>query len=534
MNQVTHIFAKDARRFWPEIAVVLGITALFAWLYPHTWTPQQNEAAMGILSGPGLIGMAVLAAFLMPVSWWILITRLVHGECLVGDKQWWLTKPYEWPQLLGAKALFVAVFVALPLVLAQWTLLARAGFGPLGHLPGQGYDLLLIAVLLMAPVAALAEVTSTFARLVLTGFGILLVLIADLVLMGWHEGDRFSVMVPKALVVLLLLALVAAIVYAYARRRMALTRLLLAGIGVAAMALVWLGYSEALIASRYPAAQTIALGLSADGSKATAGPAQTMGREKRVEILMPVTATGLGTDGAATVDAVQVTAKAADGRQWASPWEMEYGLHLRAGDAERAIGLRMDEAFLQQVKAEPLELDLRLAVTQLRSAGTTRTTFEGHDFAVPGFGLCSPSTGFRAPGSTPIMCRAALQEPPLTYVTVQWSDSPCSAAPSGNSVDGIAWAGSESSSSPSLNLAAVWSSSLELSNSFDPDKARQPRENPQRYLCPGSPMTFERYALVRRGQSTMTVTNFHVPDWKLSGEPTNRMGVTVRVKPEQN
>lgn len=538
MNQVTHIFAKDTRRHWPEITVVLAITALFAWLYPHTWMPQQNGAAMVMLSGQGLAGLAALVKVLMPVSWWILITRVVQGEDLVGDKQWWVTKPYEWGQLLGAKVLFVAAFVVLPLLLAQWVLLARAGFGAFGQLPGQGYDLLLIAVMLLAPVAALAEVTSSFARLVLTGFGVVLVAIAAAVVLGLTMGDRLSVGLPDAVPVLVIVGMAAAMVYAYARRRVGVTRLWLAGIGVVGVGLMWLSYSEALIVNRYPAAENIALGLNVDENKATASPAQTIEREKRVEVLLPVTATGLGANEAATVDAVQVTAKAADGRQWASPWETEYGLRLRADDAERTIGVRMDEGFLQQVKTEPLELDLRLAVTELRTAGTMRMAMAGQDFAVPGFGVCAPATDFRTSSSTPITCRAALQEPALTYVTVEWSDTPCGSGAAAGGVLGAAWVGSEARGPGELNLAGVWSSSLELSNSFDPDKVRKPGENPQRYLCPGSPMTFTRYELVRRGQSTVTVTNFRVPDWKMRGigEPVpgstaTGAGVTVGVSP---
>lgn len=529
MNQVTHIFAKDVRRFWPEITVVLAITALFAWLYPHTWRPEMQ---MGVVMPAS--DLAYLTAALMPMSWWILITRLVHGESLVGDKQWWVTKPYEWPQLLGAKVLFAGVFVAGPLLIAQWTLLARAGFGAFGQLPGQGYDLLLIAIVLMAPVAALAEATSSFARLVLTAFGAVLVLIADLVLIGWREIGHFSVAIPDGLTAILLLALIAVMIDAYARRRMGRTRLLLAAIGAAGMGLVWLGYAETLIASRYPAAQNIALGLSVDGNrKATASGVVNNG-VRSIALLLPVRGNGMGADEAAVVNAVQVRVSAPDGQRWTSPWEGEYGFLLRSGDATSSLSVQVDEAFLQRVKTEPLQLDLRLAGTEMRAAGTTQVAMASHDIAVPGFGVCSPVGDFMTSSFTSLTCRAPLRDPGLTYVTVQWSDEACGNGATPADVSGAAWVGSSSQSPANLNLAAVWSSQIGLSNGFDPDKVRKPGENPQRYLCPGSPMTFERYALVRRGQSTMAVTDFHVPDWTAPAGGQGGTGVTVRVEPARN
>jgi hypothetical protein len=36
---------------------------------------------------------------------------VIHAEALVGDRRFWLTRPYEWKKLLGAKALFLLVFL---------------------------------------------------------------------------------------------------------------------------------------------------------------------------------------------------------------------------------------------------------------------------------------------------------------------------------------------------------------------------------------------------------------------------------------
>ena len=77
MKQALHIFAKDARHFWPEITVSLVITAVFAWTYRYTW---MADMVPGIPKLQYLQKLAEIVAGLVPVSWWILITRAVHAE----------------------------------------------------------------------------------------------------------------------------------------------------------------------------------------------------------------------------------------------------------------------------------------------------------------------------------------------------------------------------------------------------------------------------------------------------------------------
>ena len=81
---------------------------------------------------------------LVPVSWWLLISRAVHAEALVGDRQFWITRPYEWKSLLAAKLLFLAIYIYASILLAQCALLRAAGFHPLSYMPGLLYNLLLL------------------------------------------------------------------------------------------------------------------------------------------------------------------------------------------------------------------------------------------------------------------------------------------------------------------------------------------------------------------------------------------------------
>jgi len=79
MKQILHILKKDVRRFWLEILISVFILANFTWLGPRIW--RQN-LALGVslnsfgLYGPGLVeGLLVL---LIPISWWLLISRSLH------------------------------------------------------------------------------------------------------------------------------------------------------------------------------------------------------------------------------------------------------------------------------------------------------------------------------------------------------------------------------------------------------------------------------------------------------------------------
>jgi hypothetical protein len=122
MKQIMHIFAKDARRFWPEILISLAVTAVLVWIGVYLWSGNYD------VPGRMLNYLASLLLLLVSVSWWILITRVIQAERLVGDTQFWITRPYTWESLLAAKALFLMVFLWLPFFIAQCLLLFEADF----------------------------------------------------------------------------------------------------------------------------------------------------------------------------------------------------------------------------------------------------------------------------------------------------------------------------------------------------------------------------------------------------------------------
>src|SRR5690242_10231676 len=129
MKQVFHIFRKDVRHYWPETAASVALVVAFGWNEMRTWA-HDDDFAVGI---GGFFGYRFLSGFvvaLVPIAWSFLAVRVIQGESLVGDRQFWVTRPYEWKKLLAAKMFFVLSFINLPLFALDVFLLAKAGFMP--------------------------------------------------------------------------------------------------------------------------------------------------------------------------------------------------------------------------------------------------------------------------------------------------------------------------------------------------------------------------------------------------------------------
>lgn len=167
MTQTLHIFRKDLRHHWPFAAVAqLVAMAIHLWL-PLNLFPE---------SAPHYDRVFPLLFLLQPISYLLLVARLVHDEALVGTMQFWLARPYDWRCLLAAKGLFLVLVLHGPLFFIQAGALARNGFPPGPHL---GILLAQQAALFCAMVLlgwALAALTSQLAHFLLLALGSFLAL----------------------------------------------------------------------------------------------------------------------------------------------------------------------------------------------------------------------------------------------------------------------------------------------------------------------------------------------------------------------
>ena len=111
MRQALHILRKDARYLRWELLVVLVFMGMFVYAQAH---PDESDNAR----------RDMIESILLSCLWAFVCARLVQAETIPGDCQFWITRPYSWRSLLGAKLLFVMLFLTIPLLVADAIILA--------------------------------------------------------------------------------------------------------------------------------------------------------------------------------------------------------------------------------------------------------------------------------------------------------------------------------------------------------------------------------------------------------------------------
>ena len=515
MKQILHILAKDARHLWIEILLSIAVTVAFALACPASWRAviemrPESQILVRILE------------LLVPASWWLLISNLIHDERLVGDRQFWLTRPYEWKKLLAAKLLFLLVFLYLPLFIAQCYLLAVAGFSPLSYLPGLLFNLCLISAVVILPLVAIAAVTSNFSHMTLVLLGILLSIAAFTALavrinlasmtLPWETGVNFVVLICFC---------GAAIASQYSTRKTRASVLLLVSIPVLIFAIgEFIESSQPLVDRSYPLSTSAADApaqfiYSPSGSSGFNNLLTTAARlPRQVSIQIPLDVSGVADRSVVIPDAIKATVETADGFRWDSAWQLLFGRNISPGEKTAHVSFDMPLAVYDRLQSAPLTVHLTLALTQARAGRVTSISLPSGRFSVPDFGNCSPQARPTDPLGVPneffrIYCVSALRDPHLTQIQLvaHNQNSTCDAAPTDAGVPNSTWKGSLSSWPAQFGLSSVqfpygvWPSA---ENYVD-------RDNSNLHLCPGTPITFTGYNVVRRAQVAVTIEGLQLP-----------------------
>ena len=518
MKQVLHIFRKDSRHFWPEILIYFAILAAFVLIYPSQWQTMDFARRSQL----GTICRMIL--YLVVATWGVVIARLIHSEALVGENQFWLTRPYHRTTLLAAKLLFLAVWLCLPFVVAQSALLAEAGFHPLPILPHLILKLLLLNCYVFLPLFTLAAVTANFGRMALSLLGIVLTYAGISFLSASSAGYNASPPYPHHLIYPLIFLLGSGVVIAiqYAARRVWLSRGIMVATGVllVAASVALSKAAETMVTRAYPppapsAASPIQLAFAEDKHyRVGVEPSERMGQ---MYIDVPVRFSGVAPGYAVQPDNVKFTITAPDGFTWTAPWWTTYPRQYLPGSQVTSVQIMISRDLYDRYKYVPLTLQITLAVTQLQPGQPTQTTISDQDFAAPGFGVCSIH-GYRyGPG---ISCRAAVDAPPLTSIQTTLSISPCSgpqpsvASAPYESAD--AWAGEVYSDSVTPDIIPMQFVSTNLSirrrDGLPVDMPDIVTYGIGPTLCPGTPITFTPYHIIGRTQVGLSIPNFKLSD----------------------
>jgi hypothetical protein len=154
MKLMVHVFKKDVRHLWWAAAGSLALLGTLARqdAWRSDYMPGSIEGWLNVI---------------VPFAWVCLLGLAVEQDPLVGDRQFWITRPHRRIWLLGAKLLFAAVFIHAASFLADCYILAARGFSPLHSLPHLLWKQALLAGAVTLPALALASLFRNFTQFML-------------------------------------------------------------------------------------------------------------------------------------------------------------------------------------------------------------------------------------------------------------------------------------------------------------------------------------------------------------------------------
>jgi hypothetical protein len=418
MRLILHTLSKDFRRQWPEIVGFCVATALWAWreVYPlgFEWLRQRE------LSPIVMFGL------------WILITiRAVQCESLVGDREWWPTRPYRWGQLLAAKALLLVIAVHGPLVGAQLFLLHHAQIPfELSLIPRlillQGMFLLFVTF----PTAVLASVTASLVQWVMAVVGLLVALLVS----SWLPWGALPTMLSGqesvarwATALMLVPVMIWALVWQYARRREWPARIALAGALAAIPIFV-------LVASTTPVRQMAYPQAGVSSMKLTVKSAENGIREfdwseewrGGYEIKIPIVAQTMANDEAIRIQGYRLVL-GGSGWRWNSDWRNS-AHDLVFFDPDFEVDEFLPEPIDAQVKQGHVTSQIEVAYETYRLNPPMRVQVSADGFTVPGIGYCRSQRHIEPTAfmfSNWSACAALFSLPPVYLLTIDADGNKC-------------------------------------------------------------------------------------------------------------
>ncbi|HEY1946139.1 MAG TPA: hypothetical protein VGG97_03980 [Bryobacteraceae bacterium] len=410
MKQALHIFKKDVRYLRYDI----GITLL------------------------AIVGFCFIHNPLIPlVTWWFLISRVIHAEALPGDRQFWLTRPYEWKSLLGAKILFIFIFVNLPLLVADAVIIRRAGFSIGQEWAGLLWTQVLLITAFVLPAAAFSAITK--------GLGELLTMTLFLVIgfLTWvvtsplmiHPGFYWMELEwVKTYCLVGQLAAAAAIVllWQYARRNTFATRMTAGATAVVVLASSsLLPWTAAFALQTHLSKQKMdasSLRIELDSGRKWLGHIYAAGQDQMVAEL-PLQFSGVPAGTELKPNGATMTLRAPDGETWIVKQPPPSSLNFESGVTSlRAV---MGKAFYTKVKNQPLQLRGTLYFTLYGNKRGTPLPLNSRPLPVNGVGICSADTHF-------LLCYSAFRTRSDLVAIETLEDSPSGPKEKTESLAGLA------------------------------------------------------------------------------------------------
>jgi hypothetical protein len=396
MRQAIHIFKKDVRQLLYEIVLVLVVVVAFTWLSVQ-------------LPGPGPDELAVL---FLPLCWAVVIGRLIYAETIPGDRQFWTTRPYVGMSLLGAKALFILVFVTLPMIVVDLVIVHAYGFSLSAQIPGLVWNQCLFIAAFALPLMAICSITTglghLFTVLAVSGLLFSITYAAN----SWFALDWILSCYVLTVIVVGSLAI---LIWQYGGRRTAFSRLLACGtIVLVVLGTVFFPWNTAYaIQSGMSKVKidpsTILVGFDLSRKRMASAVVQ---RDGHVAITIPLAITGVAEGMESTTDGLTAVIETPSGEVWRNetqPWQQI----LTGVGTFMALETTVDRASFAKVKDQPVKLRGILYLTLNGNRRVVEIPLKDRPVQVAGVGICSVNTMI---GSPFVVCTAAFRSP-----SVDWS-----------------------------------------------------------------------------------------------------------------
>src|ERR1700687_1582919 len=512
MNQILHIFKKDARRHWPEIVISLALMAFFTYQELHPWqfSDTYSSPFFFILADRDITGAIIL-------FWVFLVVRVVQGESLVGDRQWWVTKPYEWWNLLVAKLLFTFVFISVPLFHVHLLLLHQFGFPIRSNLSTLLLTQLALYFVLFLPALLLASLTKSFGQLLLTAACLLVAVIG----IAWlattiPSGDVES---PPAFVehiqsFLIWGSFVAVPVWQFARRRRWVSVAALLGI-LAVSSLTSVVVPNTKIEKDYPVVEAH----TSPARIAIRQPAETIGGRNAnlwsdavpyVDLHVPITVSGVAPGTMVMVDVMKITAGSPQDSRWSHGWKSQQ-VQLWPEDQWKSLSYRIARKEYEKVKTKTLNLHIELALSEYQEADARILSVPPGKFVDDTLGICRADPRL----TSSIQCLKPFHAPGL-MAAFDPHEFPCPGYKHSIQGDAVshAWIFPHHFGFPDAKYSpiedySIWFNPVSLLTDLE---GKPQQRNTSVILCPGSEIILARPELKRQVRIQLDLPNVRLQD----------------------
>jgi len=413
MREILHILRKDVRRHWLEILISLILLGLYVKITLRGEAVQSTDFSFPWLR---LSERWIVPALI--IFWIVMAIRLVHGENLVGDRQWWITKPYEWWKLLAAKEIFLIVVIGVPLLAMQLFFLRHSGFSLFSNLLGLFNAFFGLALFLLLPAVALGSLTKNMGQVFLAAIAAVILLLIGIGSLaeyipsvGMSSAAEFY---GTAIGLLVIGSVIGAIGLQYSRRKTWLARaLILAAISLIALLSVVTPFAR-FVEKKYPLLASSELPFSVSARIPAKRPDDSNKQFPGLDALpnvflsLPVKFSGAAPAHVFVAEGSRVRLQPSTGLGWDSSWTREY-LIVWPGQIAQNVTFELKRKDFERLKTQKVRLLLEIAFVEEQEKEPRDLTLAAGKFSDPQLGICH----LNLPNASSVECIRPFSSPGL-------------------------------------------------------------------------------------------------------------------------